>query len=113
MCRKLLPPVAKRLLPAVQSFPLLADSLYDRVDVWMRFIRVQSERITMFQRELVGRELPDGFEQFAWRGAGRHRENNIVHKFERPAMTPNPACLFDTLGFQVKIPIEHNRFREA
>jgi len=58
MCRKLLPPVAKRRFAYVEPHTLLADDSDDEVDVRIALVRVQCHRVTMFKRELVHGECP-------------------------------------------------------
>jgi hypothetical protein len=74
-------PRAKGFLPDVEAHALLTDGLDHQVDVWVRFVGVKRESVSVFVSELFAREVAHGRENFFRRCAGGHGEDELMDEF--------------------------------
>jgi len=106
---KFAPPFAQGRLPDVQPYTFLADGLYDRVNMRMRFIGVKYERISMAQREFLPQKVSGGGQHRLRRRSCRHAEHQLVDKLWRPATPDSCEIGLTPMFVKVQIPILHER----
>jgi hypothetical protein len=80
MSCKPLPPFSQHAHPNVEPFALFAHRLDDHVHMRMRLVRMQHHRVSMLERKLLAREVPDRAKYLVRRSPRWHGKHQLMNQ---------------------------------
>lgn len=83
------------------------------MDVRVRFIRVQGERISMLTPELLAREISRRFKHLVGWRSGRRREHEFMDQLGRLSTFRRGECCLTPHVVDIEIPVIQERFSAA